>query len=173
MAQTHARKLHHETYYLEASTWERGRNIIAFIGLVALAASAAGAFADPARFRQSWLVGFASAVTIVLGGMFFVMIQYLTGSAWSRHASPADGEPDGDASPSARWPSYPSRSGCTTCTSGLTRAFWRTTRSCRGKRCISTRPCSRCEPRSTSPSGAIWAVGIWRASTKQDRGEID
>src|SRR5206468_1978717 len=83
MAQIHARKLHHETYYLEPSTWERGRNIIAFIGLVALAASGVGAFADPARFRQSWLVGFASAVTIVLGGMFFVMIQYLTGSAWS------------------------------------------------------------------------------------------
>ncbi len=72
-----------ESFYLEPALWERGRNLLMFIGLVALAACAAGAFANPARFRQSWLFAFVTAVTIILGGLFFVMIQYLTGSAWS------------------------------------------------------------------------------------------
>src|SRR5947209_10233312 len=74
---------HPETFYLEPGLWERGRNIIVFIGLIALVACAAGAFMNPARFRESWLFAFAAAVTIMLGGTFFVMIQYLTGSAWS------------------------------------------------------------------------------------------
>jgi hypothetical protein len=80
----HSKFRHHaESFYLEPPFWERGRNIIVFIGLIALAGCAAGAFSSPGRFRESWLFAFAAAVTILLGGAFFVMIQYLTGSAWS------------------------------------------------------------------------------------------
>ena len=82
MAHTETHR-HRESFYLEPALWERGRNLLMFIGLVALAACAAGAFANPARFRQSWLFALVTAVTIILGGSFFVMIQYLTGSAWS------------------------------------------------------------------------------------------
>lgn len=77
------RQSHRESFYLEPALWERGRNLILFIGLISLVACAAGALLDPARFRQSWLFAFVAAVTILLGGSFFVMIQYLTGSAWS------------------------------------------------------------------------------------------
>lgn len=72
-----------DSFYLEESQWLKGRNVITFIALIGLLACAAGFAADRTRFFQSYLVSFCFAVTIMLGGMFFVMVQYLTGSAWS------------------------------------------------------------------------------------------
>ena len=37
----------------------------------------------PARFFQSYLVGFLFSIFIPLGGLFFLMVLFLTGSAWS------------------------------------------------------------------------------------------
>lgn len=77
---------HHEiadAYHIDRGLWERGRNAIVFIGLVSWIACAAGFFSAPQRFYQSYLTGFLFAVTIPLGALFFVMIQFLTGSAWS------------------------------------------------------------------------------------------
>jgi hypothetical protein len=72
-----------DSYYIDGGLWTRGRNVIVFIALVSWIAAIAGFLADPARFFQSYLVGFIFCVTIPLGAMFFVMMQYLTGSAWS------------------------------------------------------------------------------------------
>ncbi len=72
-----------EQFYLEDAFWRRGRNALAFIAIIALILCALGAATDRAQFARSWLIGFAFAITIVLGGMFFVFVQYLTGSAWS------------------------------------------------------------------------------------------
>jgi hypothetical protein len=72
-----------DSFYLEDAQWLKGRNIITFIALVGLAACAAGLAIDRVQFVRSYLVSFCFAVTILLGGMFFVMVQYLTGSAWS------------------------------------------------------------------------------------------
>jgi len=46
-------------------------------------ACAAGFALDRAQFFRSYLVGFAFSFTIVIAALFFVMVQYLTGSAWS------------------------------------------------------------------------------------------
>ncbi len=68
---------------VDESTWTRGRNAIAFVALAAWSASTLGFLADRQRFETSYLVSFVFFMTIVLGGMFFVMLQHLTGSAWS------------------------------------------------------------------------------------------
>ena len=72
-----------DSYQIDGDLWVRGRNGIAFVALISWIAAAAGFFLDPNRFFQSYLVGFLFTVFIPLGAMFFVMIQYLTGSAWS------------------------------------------------------------------------------------------
>ena len=63
-----------DSYYLEAELWLRGRNAIVFVALISWVASAVGWVTDPARFYQSYLVGFLFCVTIPLAGMFFIMI---------------------------------------------------------------------------------------------------
>lgn len=78
----HART-QHDNFYLDDAVWQRGRNIVLFIATVGVLASVAGFAADRAQFFRSYLVSFSFATTIMLGGAFFVMVQYLTGSAWS------------------------------------------------------------------------------------------
>lgn len=70
-------------FRLDASTWSRGRSALVFCALVAWVATIAGYLWEPQRFFWSYLVGFSFCTTIALGALFFVMIQYLTGSAWS------------------------------------------------------------------------------------------
>jgi hypothetical protein len=72
-----------DSYYIDGDLWLRGRNAIAFVALISWIAAVAGFILAPDRFFQSYLVGFLFSVFIPLGGMFFVMVQYLTGSAWS------------------------------------------------------------------------------------------
>ena len=72
-----------DRFYLEDSFWQKGRNTLLFAVLIAAVLCLFGFFTDRAQFSRSWLVAFCFAMTIILGGTFFVMIQYLTGSAWS------------------------------------------------------------------------------------------
>ena len=76
---------HHATdsYQLPEAKWRSGRNVLLLVTLLSWAALAAGYFTDPNRFFESYLVGFCFAVFTLLGCMFFVFVQYLTGSAWS------------------------------------------------------------------------------------------
>ena len=60
-----------------------GRNVLVFAALIAVIACVAGYITDPARFFRSYMVAFAFTAAIGLGAFFFVMVQYLTGSAWS------------------------------------------------------------------------------------------
>ena len=73
----------HDNFYLDDALWQRGRNMLVFAVLVAVILGGFAWATDQARFAQSWLVAFTFAITIILGGTFFVMVQYLTGSAWS------------------------------------------------------------------------------------------
>ena len=74
---------HADQYQLEAGRWATGRNVLFFAALVSIVACAAGYMTAPDRFFKSYLVAFTFTSAIGLGAFFFVMVQYLTGSAWS------------------------------------------------------------------------------------------
>jgi hypothetical protein len=72
-----------DTYQMDVSRWTTGRNVLMFAALASVIACLAGYFTNPARLFQSYLVAFAFTSVIGLGAMFFVQVQFLTGSAWS------------------------------------------------------------------------------------------
>lgn len=74
---------HTDSYQLPESKWRTGRNILLLVALLSWAALAAGYFTNPNRFFESYLFAFCFASFVLLGCMFFVFVQYLTGSAWS------------------------------------------------------------------------------------------
>ena len=84
MSQSHS---HHapvaDNYQLEISRWNTGRNVLVFAALLGIIGCIAGYVTNPARLFQSYMVAFAFTTLIGLGAFFFVMIQFLTGSAWS------------------------------------------------------------------------------------------
>jgi len=72
-----------DNYQLDQSTWSKGRNTLALAVLISVIACVAGYINDPVRFHRSYIVAFAYVAAAGLGAFFFVMVQYLTGSAWS------------------------------------------------------------------------------------------
>jgi hypothetical protein len=74
---------HTESYTIDGRLFRRVRNGLAAIAAAGWLASAAGLRLDPARFHASYLVAFVFFVTLVLGALFFTMLQHLTGAAWS------------------------------------------------------------------------------------------
>lgn len=73
-----------ESYYqMETARWTAGRNVLAFAALISLALCAFGYWQNPARFFQSYIVAFGFVAATGLGAMFFVMVQFLSGAAWS------------------------------------------------------------------------------------------
>src|SRR6266699_2012062 len=82
MSQTHTTHAA-DSYQLEISRWNAGRNVLVFAALLGIIACIAGYVTDPARLFQSYTVAFAFTSMIGLGAFFFVMVQFLTGSAWS------------------------------------------------------------------------------------------
>ena len=72
-----------DNYFLAPAMWLRVRNSLAFVSLAGWLALAAGFFMDRTQFQFSYLVAFLFFTSIALGAMFYVMVQHLTGSAWS------------------------------------------------------------------------------------------
>ena len=72
-----------DAYQLDAARWTKGRNTLVLAVLISVIACVAGFINDPVRFHRSYLVAFAYVAAAGLGAFFFVMVQYLTGSAWS------------------------------------------------------------------------------------------
>ena len=84
MSQTHSHSATVvDNYQLEIGRWNTGRNVLVFAALLGIIGCIAGYFTNPARLFQSYIVAFAYTTLIGLGAFFFVMIQFLTGSAWS------------------------------------------------------------------------------------------
>ena len=54
----------------------------AIVGILALAALAAGGFANPEQFFRSWLWSYVFYVGLAAGSMAWLMVQYLSGGAW-------------------------------------------------------------------------------------------
>ncbi len=72
-----------DNYQLEAARWSTGRNVLVLAALISIVACIAGYIQDPDRFFRSYLVAFTFTCALGLGAFFFVMIQFLSGSAWS------------------------------------------------------------------------------------------
>ena len=91
MEHTHTNETHSHShgagsaddYLVPAATWNRTRNALVFVALVAWGAAIAGFATDPEHFFPAYLVAFAFGISIAIGAAFFVMVQHLTGSAWS------------------------------------------------------------------------------------------
>jgi hypothetical protein len=84
MSQTHSHSATAvDNYQMDISRWNTGRNVLVFAALLGIIGCVAGYFTNPARLFQSYIVAFAYTTLIGLGAFFFVMIQFLTGSAWS------------------------------------------------------------------------------------------
>jgi hypothetical protein len=70
-------------YQLESARWSTGRNVLVLAALISVVACIAGYIQDPDRFFRSYLVAFTYTCAIGLAAFFFVMVQFLSGSAWS------------------------------------------------------------------------------------------
>src|ERR1019366_853769 len=70
-------------YQLESARWSKGRNALLLAALISIVACIAGYIQDPDRFFRSYLIAFCYTCAIGFAAFFFVMVQYLTGSAWS------------------------------------------------------------------------------------------
>lgn len=77
----HAHKA--DNYFLPAAAWTSGRNAFAFVALAGWLGVAAGFVLDRKEFFPAYLVAFLFFLSISIGATFFVMVQHLTGSAWS------------------------------------------------------------------------------------------
>src|SRR5205085_1979533 len=82
-ADAHSAVVHADNFQMEASRWNTGRNVLMFAALLSILACIAGYVLYPDRFFRSWMVAFTFTSAIGLGAFFFVMAQYLSGSAWS------------------------------------------------------------------------------------------
>lgn len=80
---THAVSATRDSYDISHGLWARGRNVIAFLMLVSYICLAFGYAFDHTQFFRSYLFAFVYFVMICLGALFFVQVQFLTGSAWS------------------------------------------------------------------------------------------
>jgi len=79
----HDSVLPHESVFLKPDLWLRVRNAIAFAALTGWLATGAGYALNREQFHFSYLVAFAFCMSILLGALFYVQVQHLTGSAWS------------------------------------------------------------------------------------------
>lgn len=70
-------------YTIDDGLWRRGRNVLALIAAGGWAACAVAFRLDAVRFHASYLVAYAFFLTLALGALFFVMLQHVTGAAWS------------------------------------------------------------------------------------------
>lgn len=68
---------------LAGSSWAGAWKKAAAVGAVGMALSAYGATSDPVRFGYSYLFAFFAILSVALGALFFVLVQHLTGAAWS------------------------------------------------------------------------------------------
>ncbi len=81
MAHTHSQET--DTYFVPVDIWTRVRNSILFVAIIGWLGAIVGYATDPEHFFWSYLVAFLFSIGIAIGASFFVMVQHLTGSAWS------------------------------------------------------------------------------------------
>ncbi len=67
----------------EGNLWANAWKIAAVLAVIGAAGAFVGASSDPARFAHSYLFAFFAGLTIALGSIFFVILQFMTVSGWS------------------------------------------------------------------------------------------
>ena len=72
-----------DNYYLPETAWAKGRNAILAIMAIGWLLSLFGLFTDHKQFFFSYLTAFFYLLVITGGALFFVKVQYLSGSVWS------------------------------------------------------------------------------------------
>jgi hypothetical protein len=65
-----------------SSPWANAWKIFAGVGVLGMLVAAYGYKTDPARFPYSYLYAFYVALSLALGGLFFVLVQYATKASW-------------------------------------------------------------------------------------------
>jgi hypothetical protein len=66
----------------EKSPWAGAWKVVGGIGAIGLAAAAYGYTLDHERFAYSYLFGLFVPLSLALGALFFVMVQYITKAVW-------------------------------------------------------------------------------------------
>ncbi len=83
MSKHHHHDAPKDNYYLPVATWEKGRNVLLALFVISWVAALAGFSLDHKQFFPSYLVAFFFGAGIIIGSALFIMMQHLTGSAWS------------------------------------------------------------------------------------------
>jgi hypothetical protein len=83
MSQHHDHTHPADNYYLPQAIWERGRNVITALMILAWVACGVGYASDHKQFFASYLVAFFFCISIAAAAALFTMIQHLTGATWS------------------------------------------------------------------------------------------
>ncbi len=65
------------------SKWAGSWRIAAGVGVFGLGIAAVGAWKDPTRFAYAYLFGYVVALSLALGSLFFVIVQFVTKAGWS------------------------------------------------------------------------------------------
>ena len=113
-----------------------------------------------------------SGMTIILGGTFFVMVQYLTGRPGA-YRSPLHGKHHGSHPGGRCCCSFPSRSASRDSVRVDAGGSACANRRCCSQGGVSTGRCSCCGPSFTSRCGVSSPSASGATSTKQDHDEID
>ena len=79
----HGHALPTDDYYMPEPAWIKGRSAIAGLGAIGWLATIVGIIINREQFFYSYLSAFFFFIVITLGAIFFVQVQYLTGSVWS------------------------------------------------------------------------------------------
>ncbi|MFW6067128.1 MAG: hypothetical protein ACOC97_02235 [Myxococcota bacterium] len=66
----------------EGGVWANAWKVMAVLAAVGIAGAVVGALSDPERFAFSYLFAFAVAMTLAMGGLFLVFVQFLTAAGW-------------------------------------------------------------------------------------------
>jgi hypothetical protein len=66
-----------------AGNWNRARGFFALTAVLGLALTAVGFFTDRERFFASYMTAYLFFLTLVLGTLFFVLVQHLSRAGWS------------------------------------------------------------------------------------------
>ncbi len=64
------------------SSWTGAWRIAAAVGCLGLGIAAVGWFKDPTRFAFSYLFGYVVSLSLALGSLFFVLVQFVTKAGW-------------------------------------------------------------------------------------------